>query len=74
MHRPPRWTTETYGPEQLTAMLTSSARAVRLQGLDSSLSASATDSPNFASTTENAPPGEAGRFWGYYREERTARR
>jgi hypothetical protein len=21
-------------------------------------------------TTENAPPGEAGRFWGYYREER----
>jgi len=24
----------------------------------------------FGSTTENAPPGEAGRFWGYYREER----
>jgi hypothetical protein len=23
-----------------------------------------------APTTENAPPGEAGRFWGYYREER----
>jgi len=21
-------------------------------------------------TTENAPPGRAGRFWGYYREER----
>jgi hypothetical protein len=28
----------------------------------------------FGSTTENAPPGEAGRFWGYYREERTAGR
>jgi len=23
-----------------------------------------------AATTENAPPGEVGRFWGYYREER----
>jgi len=23
-----------------------------------------------ARTTENAPPGEARRFWGYYREER----
>jgi hypothetical protein len=21
-------------------------------------------------TTENAPPGKEGRFWGYYREER----
>jgi hypothetical protein len=23
-----------------------------------------------AATTENAPPGREGRFWGYYREER----
>jgi hypothetical protein len=26
--------------------------------------------PVFGSTTENAPPGKEGRFWGYYREER----
>lgn len=26
--------------------------------------------PRFGSTTENAPSGETGRFWGYYREER----
>jgi hypothetical protein len=24
----------------------------------------------FGSTTENAPPGRRGAFWGYYREER----